>query len=133
MLSSRQKNWPRQGTLQGSKLAAVSRAGKDQFPVLLTPSSQCFNLPHFSCFLPFPVEFQYPGTYLTFELVSFVPYDRNLIDVSLLSPEQVSVLSTAYSSPYEALTSNHPRPFLPLFPLAQGLLPFTRKIHIVVP
>ncbi|KAL6040026.1 hypothetical protein STEG23_015592, partial [Scotinomys teguina] len=31
---------------------------------------------------------KYPGTYLTFEVVSFVPYDRNLIDVSLLSQEQ---------------------------------------------
>jgi Xaa-Pro aminopeptidase 2 len=63
------------------------------------------------------MEIQYPGDYLTFELVSFVPYDRNLIDVRLLSPEQVSVLSTAYSLAYEELTSNHPRPFLPLFPL----------------
>lgn len=33
---------------------------------------------------------KYPGTYLTFEVVSLVPYDRNLIDVSLLSLEQVS-------------------------------------------
>lgn len=27
--------------------------------------------------------------FLTFEVVSLVPYDRNLIDISLLSPEQV--------------------------------------------
>lgn len=27
--------------------------------------------------------------FLTFEVVSLVPYDRNLIDLSLLSPEQV--------------------------------------------
>lgn len=44
------------------------------------------------------MDFQYPGTYLTFEVVSFVPYDRNLIDVSLLSPEQVSIFSIARSS-----------------------------------
>ncbi|XP_032963987.1 xaa-Pro aminopeptidase 2 isoform X4 [Rhinolophus ferrumequinum] len=31
---------------------------------------------------------KYPGTYLTFDVVSLVPYDRNLIDISLLSPEQ---------------------------------------------
>lgn len=41
------------------------------------------------------MDFQYPGAYLTFEVVSFVPYDRNLIDVSLLSPEHVSVVSAA--------------------------------------
>ncbi|CAO2622386.1 Xaa-Pro aminopeptidase 2 [Lemmus lemmus] len=36
---------------------------------------------------------KYSGTYLTFEVVSFVPYDRNLIDVSLLSPEQLQYLN----------------------------------------
>lgn len=41
---------------------------------------------------------KYPGTYLTFELVSFVPYDRNLIDVSLLSPEQLQYLNRYYQT-----------------------------------
>lgn len=36
---------------------------------------------------------KYPGNYLTFEVVSLVPYDRNLIDVSLLSPEQLRYLN----------------------------------------
>ncbi|XP_042538331.1 xaa-Pro aminopeptidase 2 [Dipodomys spectabilis] len=36
---------------------------------------------------------KYPGSYLTFEVVSFVPYDRNLIDVSLLSPDQLQYLN----------------------------------------
>ncbi|XP_077002822.1 xaa-Pro aminopeptidase 2 isoform X2 [Tamandua tetradactyla] len=39
---------------------------------------------------------KYPGTYLTFEVVSLVPYDRNLIDVSLLSPEQLQYLNHYY-------------------------------------
>ncbi|KAM9667832.1 xaa-Pro aminopeptidase 2 isoform 2-T2 [Dama dama] len=39
---------------------------------------------------------KYPGTYLTFEVVSLVPYDRNLIDVSLLSPEQLQYLNRYY-------------------------------------
>ncbi|KAM5221506.1 xaa-Pro aminopeptidase 2 [Ctenodactylus gundi] len=39
---------------------------------------------------------KYPGNYLTFEVVSFVPYDRNLIDVSLLSPEQLQYLNHYY-------------------------------------
>ncbi|XP_004860097.1 xaa-Pro aminopeptidase 2 isoform X5 [Heterocephalus glaber] len=39
---------------------------------------------------------KYPGSYLTFEVVSFVPYDRNLIDVSLLSPEQLQHLNQYY-------------------------------------
>ncbi|XP_047391877.1 xaa-Pro aminopeptidase 2 isoform X2 [Sciurus carolinensis] len=41
---------------------------------------------------------KYPGTYLTFEVVSFVPYDRNLIDVSLLSPEQLQYLNHYYQT-----------------------------------
>uniref|UniRef100_A0A8C5L4H3 Xaa-Pro aminopeptidase 2 n=1 Tax=Jaculus jaculus TaxID=51337 RepID=A0A8C5L4H3_JACJA len=41
---------------------------------------------------------KYPGTYLTFEVVSFVPYDRNLIDVSLLSPEQLQYLNHYYQN-----------------------------------
>ncbi|GAB1302749.1 Xaa-Pro aminopeptidase 2 [Apodemus speciosus] len=41
---------------------------------------------------------KYPGTYLTFELVSFVPYDRNLIDVRLLSPEQLQYLNRYYQT-----------------------------------
>lgn len=58
------------------------------FPPSLQPSSSPSLT---SCLptLPVPPP-QYPGTYLTFEVVSLVPYDRNLIDVSLLSPEQVS-------------------------------------------
>ncbi|EPY75553.1 xaa-Pro aminopeptidase 2 precursor [Camelus ferus] len=42
---------------------------------------------------------KYPGTYLTFEVVSLVPYDRNLIDVSLLSPEQAHTGASLPSSP----------------------------------
>lgn len=41
---------------------------------------------------------KYPGTYLTFEVVSLVPYDRNLIDVSLLSPEQLRYLNNYYQT-----------------------------------
>ncbi|XP_014648289.1 PREDICTED: xaa-Pro aminopeptidase 2 [Ceratotherium simum simum] len=43
-------------------------------------------------------ETKYPGTYLTFEVVSFVPYDRNLIDVSLLSPEQLQYVNRYYQT-----------------------------------
>ncbi|KFO21955.1 Xaa-Pro aminopeptidase 2 [Fukomys damarensis] len=39
---------------------------------------------------------KYPGSYLTFEVVSLVPYDRNLIDVNLLSPEQLQYLNQYY-------------------------------------
>ncbi|XP_066105421.1 xaa-Pro aminopeptidase 2 isoform X1 [Saccopteryx bilineata] len=41
---------------------------------------------------------KYPGTYLTFEVVSLVPYDRNLIDVNLLSPEQLQYLNRYYQT-----------------------------------
>ncbi|XP_032116058.1 xaa-Pro aminopeptidase 2 [Sapajus apella] len=41
---------------------------------------------------------KYPGSYLTFEVVSFVPYDRNLIDVSLLSPEHLQYLNRYYQT-----------------------------------
>ncbi|XP_036126713.1 xaa-Pro aminopeptidase 2 [Molossus molossus] len=41
---------------------------------------------------------KYPGTYLTFEVVSLVPYDRNLIDVSLLSSEQLQYLNRYYQT-----------------------------------
>ncbi|XP_003796978.1 xaa-Pro aminopeptidase 2 [Otolemur garnettii] len=41
---------------------------------------------------------KYPGTYLTFEVVSLVPYDRNLIDVSLLSPEHFQYLNRYYQT-----------------------------------
>ncbi|NXI34670.1 XPP2 aminopeptidase, partial [Galbula dea] len=34
--------------------------------------------------------------FLTFEVVSLVPYDRNLIDLSLLSPEQIRYLNAYY-------------------------------------
>ncbi|NXQ34487.1 XPP2 aminopeptidase, partial [Alaudala cheleensis] len=36
------------------------------------------------------------NTFLTFEVVSLVPYDRNLIDLSLLSPEQIRYLNSYY-------------------------------------
>uniref|UniRef100_A0A8C4LGS9 Xaa-Pro aminopeptidase 2 n=1 Tax=Equus asinus asinus TaxID=83772 RepID=A0A8C4LGS9_EQUAS len=65
-------------------------------------------------------ETKYPGTYLAFEVVSLVPYDRNLIDVSLLSPEQVSAPQhcppsvheplPAFSPPWASLTSAPPTP-----------------------
>ncbi|XP_055963721.1 xaa-Pro aminopeptidase 2 [Sorex fumeus] len=41
---------------------------------------------------------KYPGNYLTFEVVSLVPYDRNLINVSLLSPEQIQYLNRYYQT-----------------------------------
>ncbi|XP_063102466.1 xaa-Pro aminopeptidase 2 isoform X1 [Cavia porcellus] len=47
-------------------------------------------------FLVVEAKTKYPGSYLTFEVVSFVPYDRNLIDVSLLSPEQLQYLNQYY-------------------------------------
>lgn len=68
--------------------------------------------------------FQYPGTYLTFEVVSLVPYDRNLIDVRLLSPEQVSALQ--HCQPFKPRTSScllRPGPLSPLFPLPQDPMP----------
>ncbi|XP_068007976.1 xaa-Pro aminopeptidase 2 [Melanerpes formicivorus] len=36
--------------------------------------------------------------FLTFEVVSLVPYDRNLIDLSLLSPEQIQYLNAYYET-----------------------------------
>uniref|UniRef100_A0A8C8AT07 Xaa-Pro aminopeptidase 2 n=1 Tax=Otus sunia TaxID=257818 RepID=A0A8C8AT07_9STRI len=36
--------------------------------------------------------------FLTFEVVSLVPYDRNLINLSLLSPEQIRYLNTYYET-----------------------------------
>ncbi|NXT22737.1 XPP2 aminopeptidase, partial [Syrrhaptes paradoxus] len=36
--------------------------------------------------------------FLTFEVVSLVPYDRNLIDLSLLSPEQIRYLNARYET-----------------------------------
>ena len=61
-------------------------------PFSLAPPPRSSSSPSLTSCLPtFPVPPpQYPGTYLTFEVVSLVPYDRNLIDISLLSPEQVS-------------------------------------------
>ncbi|KAM8896690.1 xaa-Pro aminopeptidase 2 isoform 2-T2 [Lycaon pictus] len=41
---------------------------------------------------------KYPGSYLTFEVVSLVPYDRNLIDISLLSPEHLQYLNHYYQT-----------------------------------
>ncbi|KFP79618.1 Xaa-Pro aminopeptidase 2, partial [Acanthisitta chloris] len=42
------------------------------------------------------VEAQTKKPFLTFEVVSLVPYDRNLIDLSLLSPEQIQYLNSYY-------------------------------------
>uniref|UniRef100_A0A8C8RKF1 Xaa-Pro aminopeptidase 2 n=1 Tax=Pelusios castaneus TaxID=367368 RepID=A0A8C8RKF1_9SAUR len=36
--------------------------------------------------------------YLTFEVVSLVPYDRNLIDISFMSEEQIQYLNTYYQT-----------------------------------
>ncbi|NXX13811.1 XPP2 aminopeptidase, partial [Podargus strigoides] len=44
------------------------------------------------------VEAQTKEPFLTFEVVSLVPYDRNLIDLSLLSPEQIRYLNTRYET-----------------------------------
>lgn len=41
---------------------------------------------------------KYPGESLTFEVVSLVPYDRNLIDVKLLSSEQLQYLNHYYQT-----------------------------------
>ena len=66
---------------------------------------------------------QYPGTYLTFEVVSLVPYDRKLIDVSLLSPEQVSApqhcLRFSLAPRLSGLSTPLPQDPLPL-PLPRG-------------
>lgn len=48
---------------------------------------------------------KYQGTYLTFEVVSLVPYDRNLIEVSLLSPEQLQYLNHYYQTIREKVGS----------------------------
>uniref|UniRef100_A0A4W4G355 X-prolyl aminopeptidase (aminopeptidase P) 2, membrane-bound n=1 Tax=Electrophorus electricus TaxID=8005 RepID=A0A4W4G355_ELEEL len=39
-----------------------------------------------------------PNVYLTFETVSLVPYDRKLINTSMLSPEQLQWLNTYYQT-----------------------------------
>ncbi|NWI09872.1 XPP2 aminopeptidase, partial [Crypturellus soui] len=44
------------------------------------------------------VEAQTEKPFLTFEVVSLVPYDRNLIDVDLLSKEQIQYLNTYYKT-----------------------------------
>ncbi|XP_061033705.1 xaa-Pro aminopeptidase 2 isoform X3 [Eubalaena glacialis] len=56
---------------------------------------------------------KYPGTYLTFEVVSLVPYDRNLIDVSLLSPEQLQYLNRYYQTIRETVGPELQRRQLP--------------------
>ncbi|KAF4091455.1 hypothetical protein AMELA_G00037040 [Ameiurus melas] len=43
-----------------------------------------------------PAETMYGNNYLTFDTVSLVPYDRKLIDTSMLSPEQLQWLDTYY-------------------------------------
>ncbi|XP_052005994.1 xaa-Pro aminopeptidase 2 isoform X2 [Xyrauchen texanus] len=45
-----------------------------------------------------PATTKHGNNYLTFETVSLVPYDRNLIDTSLLSPEQLHWLNTYYET-----------------------------------
>ncbi|KAF1482369.1 Xaa-Pro aminopeptidase 2, partial [Eudyptula minor novaehollandiae] len=44
------------------------------------------------------VEAQTEKPFLTFEVVSLVPYDRNLIDLRLLSPEQIRYLNAYYET-----------------------------------
>ncbi|NXP74567.1 XPP2 aminopeptidase, partial [Ramphastos sulfuratus] len=44
------------------------------------------------------VEAQTKKPFLTFEVVSLVPYDRNLIDISLLSLEQIQYLNAYYET-----------------------------------
>ncbi|KGL82241.1 Xaa-Pro aminopeptidase 2, partial [Tinamus guttatus] len=44
------------------------------------------------------VEAQTEKPFLTFEVVSLVPYDRNLIDVDLLSKEQIQYLNAYYET-----------------------------------
>ncbi|KAM9470591.1 xaa-Pro aminopeptidase 2 [Clarias gariepinus] len=43
-----------------------------------------------------PAKTKYGNNYLTFDTVSLVPYDRKLIDTSILSPEQLQWLDTYY-------------------------------------
>ncbi|XP_053487590.1 xaa-Pro aminopeptidase 2 isoform X1 [Ictalurus furcatus] len=43
-----------------------------------------------------PTKTMYGNNYLTFDTVSLVPYDRKLIDTSMLSPEQLQWLDTYY-------------------------------------
>ncbi|KAI7801892.1 xaa-Pro aminopeptidase 2, partial [Triplophysa rosa] len=48
--------------------------------------------------LTVPVTTKHGNNYLTFETVSLVPYDRNLINTTLLSPEQLHWLNTYYET-----------------------------------
>uniref|UniRef100_A0A669D500 X-prolyl aminopeptidase (aminopeptidase P) 2, membrane-bound n=1 Tax=Oreochromis niloticus TaxID=8128 RepID=A0A669D500_ORENI len=45
-----------------------------------------------------PVQTKYGNNYLTFDTVSLVPYDRKLIDTSLLSSEQLHFLNKYYET-----------------------------------
>ncbi|XP_026874346.2 xaa-Pro aminopeptidase 2 isoform X2 [Electrophorus electricus] len=45
-----------------------------------------------------PAQTTYGSSYLTFETVSLVPYDRKLINTSMLSPEQLQWLNTYYQT-----------------------------------
>ncbi|KAG7224759.1 hypothetical protein INR49_013471 [Caranx melampygus] len=45
-----------------------------------------------------PVQTKYGHNFLTFDTVSLVPYDRKLIDISLLSSEQLQWLNTYYET-----------------------------------
>lgn len=45
-----------------------------------------------------PAQTKYGNNYLTFDTVSLVPYDRKLIDTSLLSPQQLHWLDSYYQT-----------------------------------
>ncbi|KAM6953149.1 xaa-Pro aminopeptidase 2 [Aplochiton taeniatus] len=45
-----------------------------------------------------PTHTKYGNNYLTFDTVSLVPYDRKLIDISLLSPQQLQWLDAYYDT-----------------------------------
>lgn len=48
--------------------------------------------------LTVPAKTKYGHNYLTFETVSLVPYDRKLIDVTLLSPQQIQWVNSYYET-----------------------------------
>lgn len=98
----------------------------------LSPSS----LAHFSLFLLYLSSPSTQGPTLTFEVVSLVPYSRNLISVSLLSSEQVARASpqalsispalkpvTAFSWPWPSLAS------VPLPPKTLCPFPHFGRVH----
>uniref|UniRef100_A0A8C4LKX5 Xaa-Pro aminopeptidase 2 n=1 Tax=Equus asinus asinus TaxID=83772 RepID=A0A8C4LKX5_EQUAS len=93
----------------GNFLCVHEKPGPGSTPCLTPPVSLCLPEPGYyqdgefgvrieDIALVVEAETKYPGTYLAFEVVSLVPYDRNLIDVSLLSPEQVSYVNRYYQT-----------------------------------